>query len=126
MKKLTPVIPVDAIEPCLPFWERLGFSRTVEVPAGDRLGFVILASGNVEIMYQSMASIAEDVPGMASLVRAGTPLYIEVERLSEVQNLLGDAPVVVPERTTFYGAREIYVQAPCGTVVGFAEHKDKD
>ncbi len=28
--------------------------------------------------------------------------------------------VVVPRRTTFYGADEIFVRAPCGTLVGFA------
>lgn len=44
MKKLTPVLAVDEIEPVLPFWiERLGFEKTVEVPQGDRLGFVIPA-----------------------------------------------------------------------------------
>ncbi len=125
MKKLTPVIPVDAIEPCLPFWEQLGFSRVAEVPMGDRLGFVILSSGNVEIMYQSMESIAGDVPAMARLVSAGTPLYIEVEQLDELLPKLHDAKVIVPERTTFYGAREIFVQAPCGTVVGFAEQEKR-
>ena len=48
MKKLAPVLVVDRIEPCLPFWvDRLGFEKTVEVPESDRLGFVILASGPV-------------------------------------------------------------------------------
>ena len=29
MKKLTPILVVDAIEPCLPFWtDRLGYART--------------------------------------------------------------------------------------------------
>lgn len=33
MKKLTPVLYVESIEPALPFWEdRLGFQRVVEVP----------------------------------------------------------------------------------------------
>src|SRR4029453_8853944 len=42
MKKLTPVLFVGEIEPCLEFWTRLGFERTAEVPEGDRLGFVLL------------------------------------------------------------------------------------
>jgi hypothetical protein len=29
---------------------------------------------------------------------------------------------VVPERTTFYGARELIVRDPAGNVVFFAEH----
>ena len=61
MKKLTPVIVVDHIERCLPFWvDHLGFKKTTEVPDGDKLGVVILAKGNVEIMYQTKASVAKD------------------------------------------------------------------
>ncbi|HUP61024.1 MAG TPA: hypothetical protein VNA69_11450 [Thermoanaerobaculia bacterium] len=40
--KITPVLIVPAIEPVLPLWESIGFTRTAEVPHGDRLGFVIL------------------------------------------------------------------------------------
>ena len=44
VKKLTPVLMVDAIEPCLPLWtERLGWTKTAEAPDGDKIGFVILA-----------------------------------------------------------------------------------
>ena len=50
-KKLTPVLAVESIEPVLPLWESLGFAKTVEVPHGDCLGFVVLQSGNVEVMY---------------------------------------------------------------------------
>jgi hypothetical protein len=39
IRKSTPVLFVDAIEPSLAFWrDRLGFSVTVEVPHGDTLG----------------------------------------------------------------------------------------
>src|SRR6202171_1645902 len=62
MKKLTPVISVDQIEPSLPFWiERLGFQKTAEVPEKDKLGFVILIKGSVEVMYQTRASVAKDL-----------------------------------------------------------------
>ena len=58
MNRLTPVLMVEAIEPCLPFWvDRLGFSKTVEVPHGDRLGFAILVRDGVELMYQTRASV---------------------------------------------------------------------
>ena len=66
MKKLTPNLIVDKIEDSLPFWvQRLGFEKTVEVPAGERLGFVILQRGDVELMLQSRASLAKDVPAIA-------------------------------------------------------------
>ncbi len=123
MKKLTPVIFVEEIEPCLAFWEdRLGFQRTIEVPDGGRLGFAAVANGNVEVMYQSRASIAADVPALAEgpFAKSGA-LFIEVQSLDALKPKLEGVEVVVPERTTFYGAREIFVRAPCGTVVGFAE-----
>lgn len=124
MKKLSPVIFVEDVEPCVAFWvDRLGFTLAVEVPHGDRLGFAAVESGPVEIMYQSRASIAADIPALAAgpLSRSGSALFVEVERLDAVLPRLAGAEVVVPERTTFYGAREIFVRAPCGTVVGFAE-----
>jgi len=44
--KITPMIYAPAIEPELKFWvDQLGFTKTVEVPDGDKLGFVILMKG---------------------------------------------------------------------------------
>ena len=67
MKKLTPLLAVEAIEPSLAFWvEALGFARTVEVPHDDALGFVILEKDGYEVMMQTIASIKADVPAAAS------------------------------------------------------------
>ena len=120
ISKVVPIIPVDAIEPCLPFWtDRLGFALTVQVPHEDRLGFVILVKDGVEIMYQSRASMDADVPGVAG----DAPGHRAVHRCGRYQRRrarLAGFDIVVPRRTTFYGAEEIFVRAPCGTVVGFA------
>jgi hypothetical protein len=123
MKKLTPVILVEEIEPCLPFWtERLGFHVTVSVPEGDRIGFVILVHGPVEIMYQSRASVASDVPALAvEPFGSRTHLFVEVESLQDLEPRLAGAPLVVARRKTFYGSEEIGVRAPCGTTVILAE-----
>lgn len=122
MKKLTPVMVVPAIEPVLPFWvERLGFARTVEVPHGDALGFVILAKDGVELMYQTEASVAADVPEAAAEARGLTPLFIEVEDLAAVQAALAGVDTLVAERTTFYGSRETIVRGPGGQLLTFAQ-----
>jgi hypothetical protein len=120
MKKLTPVLIVERIEPCLGFWSRLGFEKTVEVPEGDALGFVILVKDSVEVMYQSVASARKDVPALGA--PSSTNLYIEVSALEPILQQLQGAPVVVPRRTAFYGADEIFVREPGGNVVGFAAH----
>jgi len=128
IEKATPIIVVDAVEPCLPFWtEKLGFEVTVTVPHEDRTGFAILQKGDVELMYQSRASVDADLGASGApktlgneLADSTTTLFIEVERLDDVLAMFGDVSVVVPRRQTFYGMDEVFVRPPCGTLVGFA------
>jgi uncharacterized glyoxalase superfamily protein PhnB len=122
MKKLTPVLYVEEIEPALPFWvDRLGFARTVEVPEEDRLGFVILQRGGVEVMYQTRRSVEGDVPELAGRPMGGSFLFVEVDDLDAVERALEGVEPVVPRRKTFYGADELIVQEPAGNVVTFAQ-----
>jgi catechol 2,3-dioxygenase-like lactoylglutathione lyase family enzyme len=123
MKSIVSNLIVPSIEDCLPFYvDRLGFEKTVEVPHGDKLGFVILKRGALELMMQSRASVAEDIAGLGKdSFRAA--LYIETDKLAPIRKALGDWPRVIPERTTFYGAREIIVRDPAGNVVAFASRE---
>jgi uncharacterized glyoxalase superfamily protein PhnB len=125
MRKLSPLLTVEAIEPCLSFWvERLGFAKTVEVPDGSSLGFVILAKDGVEIMYQSRASVAKDIPPMASGTASAMPamgLFIEVGDIDAIEQSLSGIPHVIPRRKTFYGMDEVVVRDPGGYVVVFAQ-----
>jgi uncharacterized glyoxalase superfamily protein PhnB len=121
MKKLTPVLVVDQVEPCAAFWTGpLGFARTAEVPHDGELGFVILQKDGVEIMYQSRASVAADLPPLAEGPYR-TILFIEVDDLDAVEAAVAGAEVVQPRRTTFYGMTEIGVREPGGNVVVFAQ-----
>jgi len=118
--KATPIFIVQAIEPCLEFWvKRLGFEKTIEVPHEDRLGFVALQSGPIEVMYQSLASVAADAPTVAAAPSRST-LYCEVDDLDRVIAALDGCAIVLPRRKTFYGADEIYYREPGGNVIGFA------
>jgi len=121
MKKLTPLLYVEEIEPVLPFWvDRLGFQKTVELPEGDKLGFVILAHGDIQIMYQTRASVQQDVPELAGSPMGGSFLFMEVDDLNRIEELLKGIQPVVPRRTTFYGADELIVREPAGNTVTFA------
>jgi uncharacterized glyoxalase superfamily protein PhnB len=123
VKKITPVLLVDEIEPCVRFWrERLGFEVAIEVPEGDKLGFVSLQKGGVEVMYQSYASVEKDSSFSARGYGKGpTFLYIEVDSLDALIAATKGAKVVMPERKTFYGAREIGVEDPAGHSLTFAQ-----
>ncbi|MBW3671494.1 MAG: hypothetical protein KY432_07450 [Acidobacteria bacterium] len=122
-KKLTPILMVEEIEPSLPFWQNLGYECTVQVPHEDRIGFAILVNGAIELMLQTFDSALADIPEVVSSRDPGSVvLYIEVDDLDEIATRLGGAPVVVPRRTTDYGATEIFVREPSGHVIGFAQH----
>lgn len=122
IRKLTPVLFVERIEPVLPFWQAVGFRRITEVPEGDALGFVILGDGSTEVMYQSYASLAGDVPDRLDAARAGrTFLFVEVTDLDAVERALAGPTVVLPRRRTFYGSTEIGYRDPQGHHVTFAQ-----
>ncbi len=123
VKRITAVLFAEEIEPSVKFWtERLGFEKTSEVPDGDKLGFAMLNKGNVEVMYQSYASAEKDVAAVKSAMRKNpTFLYVEVENLDEIIRAVKGAEVVVPVRTTFYGAKEIGVKDPAGHFITFAQ-----
>jgi len=121
VKKLTPVLVVESIEECLPFWVgKVGFTKGVEVPHGDKLGFVLLNHGPVELMLQSRASVRAVVPALAREIGKAA-LFIEVLDLAPLRKALAGAPKTFEERTTFYGAREIGVRDPDGQCVTFAQ-----
>ena len=123
VKKITPVLFVKEIEPVLPFWvDALGFAKTIEVPHGDKLGFVALQKGNTEVMYQTYASLGDDMPTIAEASKKGpTFLYIEVDNLDAVLAALKNSKIVQPERTAFYGMREVGYQDPAGHYITFAQ-----
>ena len=124
VKKATPVLMVAEIEPVLKFWvDRLGFAKTVEVPEGGKIGFVILQRGPVELMYQSYSSATSDAGAAiaAELRKGSTFLYVEVDSLDHTLEAMKDLPKVMDVRTTFYGAREFAVKDPGGHFVTFAE-----
>jgi uncharacterized glyoxalase superfamily protein PhnB len=119
--KVTPILFVDAIEPCLPFWlDQLGFQKIVEVPEGDKLGFVILVHGGAEVSLQTLSGRAADFKTDSQLGAGSSTLFIEVEDFNDIRNRVRNAEITVPERVTFYGMREIGIREPGGHLLVFA------
>ena len=125
IKRLTPILTVEAIEPSLPFWtEGLGFVKTMEVPTeAGPLGFAALEKDGFELMLQTRSSVAADLPALAEeFARGPSVLFLEIDSLEGVEEkLLGmGATVAVPRRQTPYGADELFLNTPGGHVVGLA------
>jgi hypothetical protein len=98
-----------------------GFWSTVRVPEDGPLAFTILEGPSGQVMLQTRASLAEDLPAVAA--RNPTHLlYGDVASLSAAANAFETASVLVPTRRTFYGAKEIWLELPGGMILGLAEH----
>ena len=120
--KITAVLMVDSIEASLPFWvDRMGFTKTVEVPEGSGIGFAILVRDGAELMLQSIESVRKDAPQFVP-VNGGhdVGLFIEVDDFADTVKRLDGYPIALSERTTFYGMQEIGVREPSGHIVIFA------
>lgn len=125
IKKVTPLLVVDRIEPSLGFYEKLGYMAVISVPHEDHLGFVLLAQEFGQIMLQTRSSLAADLPAV-SRTGVSSLLYVDVESLdTALLAAAGTSEVLVPTRTTFYGAREAFVREPSGQIIGFAEEEKK-
>jgi uncharacterized glyoxalase superfamily protein PhnB len=135
LRKITPVLVVDRIEPVLAFWKKLGSDPTVQMPDQEatdgRLAFAILAGEGFEVMYQTVASVRGDLVKSATVkdaFRTGpqqTVLYVDVAKLADIERALQGERLIIPHRTTFYGANELGYLDPGGNVVVFSEHAEK-
>lgn len=124
IKKITPVLIVDRIEPLLPLWDALGFARAVEVPHGDALGFVILVRDGIEVMYQTFDSIRGDEAKALEGARAigASAVFIEVDDLDALKAQIPDGTeVIAASRKTFYGSTETIIRDAAGNVITFAQ-----
>jgi uncharacterized glyoxalase superfamily protein PhnB len=125
VQKITALLFAEEIEPSVKFWvERLGFTKTIEVPDGNKLAFAALQKDNVELMYQSYKSADDDLGSTVESVRqCSTFLYVDVDNLDELIAAMEGIEVTMPVRTTFYGSREIGVKEPAGHIVIFAQQR---
>lgn len=120
--KVTAILTMERIEESVQFWTgKAGFDLTVSVPQGDTMGFAILQKGDAEVMLQSHASVADDLPMLADYARASKScLFVEVEDFEGIVQKLEGVPVAFPVRQTPYGMTEIGVFEPGGHLVIFA------
>ncbi len=125
--RLTPILLVDAIEPVIPFWERVGFHPIVEVQGTDGMGFAILANDTAQVMYESWSWLRADQPALAR--RAANPdksfVFVEVRDLDAIESALAGQDLFLTRRETFYGATEVGYRCPGGHYVTFAQFKNR-
>ena len=122
----TPVFLVARVEESRDFFTRAGFEVTVEIPAGNAIGFALMVKDGVQMMLQTRGNEHEP-PSMQVLTRLSrhAAVFIEVDDLDAVVAGLGGEKIVVDRHTTFYGSDELTYQEPGGNFVTFAKFAAK-
>ena len=127
MKKLTPMLAVDRIEPSLEFWtKKLDFRNAGAVGEKGALDFVMLERDGIEIMYLTRASLQKDATSLGAAATKGTSLlFIEVDSIERVIANLDGVEIIKPKHDESYGMTEITIREPGGHLVTFSAKTKK-
>ncbi|MFY9615082.1 MAG: VOC family protein [Candidatus Dormiibacterota bacterium] len=120
MKKLSPVLLVDELEPAIAFYrDVLGFEVKMVMAVE---GFAQLESGAVEVMLEGREAMAKDFPSLADAPAGGsTVLYIETENVDSLRRQVeGKTKVTIDLRDQPYGMREFVLRDPSGNLLTLA------
>ncbi|MBL7864696.1 MAG: VOC family protein [Cyclobacteriaceae bacterium] len=123
-ESLSPNLIVADVNQSVDFYVRqLQFKKIASVPETGILNWAMVMRGPVTMMFQTAASIKEDLPSLDfSTAEASATFYIKVKGLDTLlKSLDGKIELVVPLRKTFYGAREFAIKDPDGYILMFAE-----
>ena len=125
LKKLTPNLMVEDVARTLAFYRQtLGFEVQTTLPEQEPFDFAIVQRDGVELMFQSRASLSENVPALAgSPIAASQTFYIEVSGIRDLYESLRDVvEILVDFHETFYGTQEFYFRDINGYILSFSEN----
>ncbi len=124
LKKLTPNLMVEDANETVNFYQDvLGFALVASVPEEGQFNWAMMQHDAVEIMFQSRASLTEDVPLFKDKAIGGSlTLYIDVEDIKGLYGQVQNRVTILHEMTTtFYGTREFTIQDCNRYVLTFAQ-----
>jgi uncharacterized glyoxalase superfamily protein PhnB len=82
----------------------------------------MVMNGEVTFMFQTLASLSEELPDISRKSGGSLLFYIKLKKIREFFELIKDkVPVLKPLETTFYGATEFSILDNNNYVLTFAE-----
>jgi uncharacterized glyoxalase superfamily protein PhnB len=125
METLSPNIFVNNMGQTIAFYEILGFTKTMSVPeTGDDLVWVMMNNGAVNFMFQTFASLADELLEISRSNGASQLLYISVKDINGYFEQIKDKVTVLKGlEKTFYGATEFTIVDCNNYVLTFAQHE---
>ena len=127
INSITTVLPVERIEPSIPFWEAAGFVRGESVPEGDHLGFLMMQVGDKVIMLQTLESMKADNEVFSHVTSDNQGfLFIQVKDVKAAEKALAGFDQIMAYRETFYGSKEVGYKTPGGHIITFAQFSTEE
>lgn len=122
METLTPNIFVKDIEATIAFYKQLGFELETQVPEEGTPVWVMMRCESVAMMFQTLASLADDLPSIPRQQGGAVLFYIQTSGIRALfDSLQGKVKVLKGLEKTFYGATEFSIEDNNGFVLTFAE-----
>jgi uncharacterized glyoxalase superfamily protein PhnB len=123
MESLSPNIFVNDITETINFYKSIGFQLVMTVPeTGTEFVWAMLVNGNVTFMFQTFASLGDELPNVNRSNGSSLLLYIKLKKIREFFDLIHEKVTVLkPLETTFYGATEFSILDNNSYVLTFAE-----
>jgi predicted lactoylglutathione lyase len=111
MDSLSPNFFVDSMNETIEFYKSIGFEVVMSVPkAGEDPVWVMMASGSINLMFQTFSSLAEELPEISRKNGGSLLLYIKLKDVRAYFEQIKDKVKVLKGlETTFYGATEFSI-----------------
>ena len=122
MKSISPNIFVQDIDATVEFYKQLGFQSTATVPDVAPYIFVMMQCGEVIFMFQTFASLGDEMPTVSRQHGGSLLLYVQTTAIRDLfDKIKAKVKVLKGLEKTFYGATEFSVKDNNGFVLTFAE-----
>jgi uncharacterized glyoxalase superfamily protein PhnB len=123
MESLAPNIFVGNMNETIDFYKSIGFQLVMTVPeAGDDFVWAMLVNGEVTVMFQTFASLGDELPEISRAKGGSLLFYIRLKKIREFFELIKDKVKVLKGlEKTFYGATEFSILDNNNYVLTFAE-----
>jgi uncharacterized glyoxalase superfamily protein PhnB len=125
MESLSPNIFVNNMTETIDFYRSIGFQLIMTVPeTGNDLVWAMMTNGEVTFMFQTFASLGDELPNISRTSGGSLLFYINIKKIRDFFELIKDKVTVLKGlETTFYGATEFSILDNNNYVLTFAENE---
>jgi len=122
MQSLSPNIFVTDINQTIDFYRQLGFDLVMTVSEEGDYVWAMMACGNVNFMFQTFASLGNELPEISRQDGGSLIFYIKTDNIRSLFERIKDKVQVLKGlEKTFYGATEFSILDNNNYVLTFAE-----